>query len=182
MRFLLARIPVSWNRAHRPADSPRPHRPIRARAVPGPAPAARLSSRGRKDARALATGSAPVAIDRVVTSPLSRAVDTAGDRGPRRRHRGRAGRPPDRARLRRLGGPHARRDHRRLPGEYEQYERDPATHHVGGGESGYEVVARLRALIDELLGWCGGVGDRTVLLVGHSSVNRIALAMSLGVR
>ncbi len=38
---------------------------------------ATLDARGRKDARALSRRLAPVAIDRVVTSPLSRAVETA---------------------------------------------------------------------------------------------------------
>ena len=67
---------------------------------------------------------------------------------------------------------------RRFPGEYEQYEREPGDHHVGGGESGYEVVARLAPLFDELLGWAEeATGRRSdVLLVGHSSVNRIVLA------
>lgn len=145
---------------------------------------ATLSARGRKDARALARRLATVPIDRVVTSPLIRAVDTAG-----LLVRGRATNVELDERLTELDygaweGHPLDEINRLFPGEYEQYERDPATHHVGGGESGYEVVARLAPLFDELVGWGEegkAGGERTVLVVGHSSVNRIALAMLLGV-
>jgi broad specificity phosphatase PhoE len=125
-----------------------------------------------------------VPIDRVVTSPLGRAVDTAN-----LLVRGRATNVELDERLTELDygaweGHPLDEINKLFPGEYEQYERDPATHHVGGGESGYEVVARLAPLFDELVGWgeAGKAGaERTVLVVGHSSVNRIALAMLLGV-
>jgi broad specificity phosphatase PhoE len=145
---------------------------------------ATLSARGRKDARALARRLTTVPIDRVVTSPLGRAVDTAN-----LLVRGRATNVELDERLTELDygaweGHPLDEINKLFPGEYEQYERDPATHHVGGGESGYEVVARLAPLFDELVGWgeAGKAGaERTVLVVGHSSVNRIALAMLLGV-
>jgi broad specificity phosphatase PhoE len=53
---------------------------------------------------------------------------------------------------------------------------------VGGGENGEQVANRVRLLIEELLGWAE---DRrhppTCLLVGHSSVNRVLLAVVMGV-
>jgi broad specificity phosphatase PhoE len=145
---------------------------------------ATLSARGRKDARALARRLATVPIDRVLTSPLSRAVDTAALLA-----RGRDLQIELDGRLTELDygaweGHPLDEINSLFPGEYEQYERDPATHKVGGGESGYEVVARLAPLFDELVSWAeqGQAGaERTALVVGHSSVNRIALAMLLGV-
>jgi broad specificity phosphatase PhoE len=145
---------------------------------------AALSARGRKDVRALARRLAAVPIDRVVTSPLSRAVDTAELLVNARDIKV----EPDN-RLTELDygaweGHTLEEINSLFPGEHEQYERDPATHHVGGGESGYEVVARLAPLFDELVGWAeqGKAGaERTCVVVGHSSVNRIALAMLLGV-
>jgi broad specificity phosphatase PhoE len=145
---------------------------------------ATLSARGRKDARALARRLATVPIDRVLTSPLSRAVDTAALLA-----RGRDLQIELDGRLTELDygaweGHPLDEINGLFPGEYEQYERDPATHKVGGGESGYEVVARLAPLFDELVSWAeqGQDGaERTALVVGHSSVNRIALAMLLGV-
>ena len=146
---------------------------------------ASLDARGRRDVRALARRLATVPIDRVLTSPLGRAVDTArilvGARGMEVE--------PD-ERLTELDygaweGHTLDEINGLFPGEHEQYERDPATHHVGGGESGYEVVARLAPLFDDLVGWAEGWaakgGAGTALVVGHSSVNRIALAMLLGV-
>ena len=56
-------------------------------------------------------------------------------------------------------------------------------HTVGGGESGIEVAARVSGLIEDLIAWGIGIDvpDRTCLLVGHSSLNRILLAVALGV-
>jgi broad specificity phosphatase PhoE len=145
---------------------------------------ATLTVRGRRDARALARRLATVPIERIVTSPLGRAVETAKILST-----GRDVRVEADERLTELDygaweGHTLDEIERLFPGEYEQYERDPATYHVGGGESGYEVVARLAPLFDELVGWAGQAkagGERTALVVGHSSVNRIALAMLLGV-
>ncbi len=145
---------------------------------------ATLSARGRKDARALGRRLTTVPIDRVLTSPLQRAVDTAG-----LLVRGRGINVELDERLTELDygaweGHPLDEINQLFPGEYEQYERDPATHQVGGAESGYEVVARLAPLFDELVGWAEKApkgGERTALVVGHSSVNRIALAMLLGV-
>src|SRR6185369_3547873 len=42
---------------------------------------------------------------------------------------------------------------RLFPGQHEKYDRDPATFDVGGAESGREVAARLKPLVEELLAW-----------------------------
>jgi broad specificity phosphatase PhoE len=142
--------------------------------------AAQLSERGRADAHRLALRLAAVRLDRVISSPLQRAVDTAAIL---------AGATPVEvdARLAELDygtweGLTIDEIERRFPGEMERYEADPASHEVGGAESGSEVAARLDDFIADLLGWWGGEGeDRTCLLIGHSSVNRILLTMLLGV-
>ena len=145
---------------------------------------ASLTVRGRRDARALSRRLATVPIQRVVSSPLGRAVETARIIAT---DHGLEAEPDERLTELDYGAweGHTLDEIERLfPGEYEQYERDPATHHVGGGESGYEVVARLAPLFDELVGWAEqgkAGGERTALVVGHSSVNRIVLAMLLGV-
>ena len=141
-----------------------------------------LSERGRNDARALATRLAPVVIDRLITSPLGRSLETAEILA--------AGRSlevePDN-RLVELDygaweGLTIEEIERRFPGEREQYDANPAIHRVGGGESGLQVAARLATLIDDLLGWWEATGgDRSCVLVGHSSVNRVFLALVLDV-
>ncbi len=74
----------------------------------------------------------------------------------------------------------------RFPGEYETYDKDPSAHHVGGGENGEQVAARVRLLIEDLLAWAEQEQAQdhsppTCLLVGHSSVNRVLLAVVTGV-
>jgi broad specificity phosphatase PhoE len=141
-----------------------------------------LSERGRADARALAERLAGVQLDRIISSPLERALDTArilaGERDVEAD-----------ARLAELDygaweGLTVEEIERRFPGEFERYDADPSSHPVGGAESGEQVAVRLGALLDDLLGWWEGEGqgsDRTCLIVGHSSVNRILLAACLGV-
>jgi len=141
---------------------------------------AQLSERGRADAERLADRLEGVAIDRIISSPLGRAVDTANIVA------GDVAVETD-GRLAELDygaweGLTVEEIHRRFPGEMEDYEADPATHHFGGGESGADVAARLSGVVDDLLDWTeGGDVDRTVVLVGHSSVNRIFLAYCLDV-
>jgi broad specificity phosphatase PhoE len=143
---------------------------------------ASLTARGRKDARALARRLATVPIDRILTSPATRAVETAHilDHG-----RDLAIEPDERLLELDYGAweGHTLEEIRELfPGQYEQYERDPATFDVGGAESGREVAARLKLVIDELLDWAEARGGEVCcLMVGHSSTNRILLAMLLGV-
>jgi broad specificity phosphatase PhoE len=142
--------------------------------------AAQLTERGLADARLLAGRLDGVPLDRVISSPLSRAVDTAAVVA------GQARVETD-ARLAELDygaweGHTIEEIERLFPGERELYEADPASHEVGGGESGEEVARRLSSFLDDLLGWWDGAeGDRNCLIVGHSSVNRIFLALCLGV-
>ena len=142
--------------------------------------AAELTDRGRADARRLADRLATVPIDRVISSPLPRAIETARIVGG-----GRAVETDDRLAELDYGaweGLTVEAIEASFPGERERYEADPASHEVGAGESGNEVAARLQPLLDELVAWGTSVGDdRTCLVVGHSSVNRILLAICLGV-
>lgn len=141
-----------------------------------------LSERGRHDAEALATRLAPTAIDRIVSSPLERAIETARILAA---SSATAVETDDRLTELDYGkweGLTVDEIDRRFPGERVLYEENPATHQVGGGESGLEVARRLEPLVGELLEWSSfDGGDRTCLLVGHSSVNRILLATLLGV-
>ena len=143
---------------------------------------ASLTDRGRRDAAALAERLEGVPIDRVVSSPLGRAVETA------QIICGRTGNEVEvDARLTELDygaweGLTVEDIDRRFPGERELYEADPSIHEVGGGESGLEVAARIGTFMESLLGWWEREeADRTCLLVGHSSVNRILLAVLMRV-
>ena len=142
---------------------------------------ARLTERGRADALALAERLSPIEIDRIISSPLARAMETAQILAGKRPFESDArlaemdygywdGLPTDEIR-------------RRYADEYARYEQDPQTHHVGGGESGEQVAERVSALLDDLLSWWereADGADRTCLLVGHASVNRVLLAVCLG--
>ncbi len=143
---------------------------------------ARLTERGIADARELAERLADVAIDRVISSPLERAFETARIVGGER--------PVETdPRLAEMDygaweGLTVDEIDSRFPDERDRYDADPSTHHVGGGESGEEVAARLNAFVRDLLDWWEGeakAGDRTCLVVGHASVNRILLATLLNV-
>lgn len=146
--------------------------------------AADLTERGRADARKLAERLRDVPVDRLVSSPLGRAVETAEVLA-----QGHA--PPltveTDQRLTELDygeweGMLLDDIIERFPGEYDKYDADPSRYHVGGGENGTQAATRAQALIDDLLSWEEGLGDdRTCLLVGHSSVNRALLAAVLGV-
>jgi len=145
---------------------------------------ASLTERGRSDAQALAERLRDVQIDRLISSPLGRAVETSEILS-----NGRA-QPLDLEKDERL----TELDYGlwegellddvmvKFPGEYESYDADPSEHHVGGGENGKQVAVRVNALVDDLLAWHESeAGDRTCLLVGHSSVNRVLLAVVMGV-
>ena len=144
---------------------------------------ATLTDRGRRDAAALAERLESVPVDRIISSPLGRAVETATILAARID----ADVETD-DRLKELDygeweGLTVDEIERRFPGQYDLYELNPAMHEVGAGESGQEVAARLSNLIDDLLDWglADGAADRTCVIVGHSSVNRILLALALGV-
>lgn len=141
---------------------------------------ANITERGRADARRLGERLAGVNLDRVISSPLARAAETAAIVA------GGVAVETD-ARLAELDygaweGLTVDEIERRFPAERQQYEDDPATYRVGGGECGGDVAERVRALLADLLSWAlDGVSDRTCLLVGHSSVNRVLLSVCLDV-
>lgn len=142
---------------------------------------ASLSERGRRDARALGERLAAVPIDRVISSPLDRARETAqlivGERALEVE-------VDDRLIEFDYGaweGMVVADVQRQMPAEFEMYEANPAIYHVGGGENGQQAARRAVALVDYLLEWWAGAGDTTVLLVGHSSINRALLAAVSGV-
>lgn len=143
---------------------------------------ASLSDRGRADAQKLARRLEGVQIDRVISSPLGRAVETAQILGA-----GTIAEVETDERLTELDygaweGLTVEEIDRRFPGERQLYDENPAVHEVGGGESGLEVAARVGSFIEHLLGWWeGSAANRTCLLVGHSSLNRVLLAEVLGV-
>ena len=143
---------------------------------------AKLTDRGLRDAHALADRLNGVKVDRLIASPLARAVETAEILAPA------VGATVETdARLTELDyggweGLTVEEIDARFPGQRELYEIDPAMHNVGGGESGIDVAARVSDLIDSLLSWgLADETDRTALLVGHSSVNRVLLALVMGV-
>lgn len=141
---------------------------------------AKLTEPGRAAARALGSRLKDQSIDRVISSPLSRAVDTA-----------RLVRPnapietDDRLAEADYGdweGHTIEEIEARWPEERQRYDEDPARFGPPNGENGRTVARRLRALLRELVGWSTDQpADTTVLLVGHSTVNRVMLAVVLGV-
>ena len=62
------------------------------------------------------------------------------------------------------------------------FELDPAMVSCPGGESGRQVARRVASLFDDLLSWAGeGPDDHRVLLVAHSTLNRVLLCVALDV-
>jgi broad specificity phosphatase PhoE len=114
---------------------------------------ATLTERGRHDAEMLAQRLEGVPVDRIISSPLGRAVETANIIAST------TGAPVERDdRLTELDygaweGLTVEVIDERFPGERELYGHDPASHQVGGGESGYEVAARIADFIEGLLTW-----------------------------
>jgi broad specificity phosphatase PhoE len=166
-----------------------------------------LSADGRREAEALARRLEGVRIDRIVSSPMIRALETAQTVAK--------GRPVGvDERLREL-------DYGRWEGlTYDEieardpdlrlrWEADPATTHSPGGESGNDVARRARSFLVELLDAerqsmpagraparssdAGGsrhvppegseesAGEQRVFLVAHGTLNRILMCVALGV-
>ena len=146
-----------------------------------------LSDLGRSAAVALGGRLAGLRFDRVVTSPLQRSRETAALVVP---------------------GAAVERDPRLIEMDYgrwegltydeieaadaearRRWEADPARLHCPGGESGDEVAARVTSFLADLLVWSAApparvpedVGRRRVLLVSHSSTNRVLLCVAMGV-
>ncbi|MGD0122564.1 MAG: histidine phosphatase family protein [Candidatus Limnocylindrales bacterium] len=166
-----------------------------------------LAPEGRAQAESLRGRLAGVRIDRIIASPMARAVETAQVVA--------AGRPIEvDERLRELdygrweGLTHAEAD-ARDPELRVRWESDPATTHSPGGECGDDVAARALSFLVDLvaaeLGGPGGAhahhgspdaggsraiptetqaeaeGERRVLVVAHGTYNRILMCVALGV-
>ena len=142
-----------------------------------------LSSRGRADAERLRDRLAGIPFDRVISSPLRRAAETAVIVAP---------------------GRSIETDPRLMEADYGDWEgqvtqvlaarwpdlraawmEDPARRGPPNGENGDAIAARAGAFLRELatveLPLAVGGTERCVLVVGHSTLNRILLAVALGV-
>jgi len=136
-----------------------------------------LSDAGRSAARALGARLEGVAFDRIVSSPLRRALETAGTVAP--------------GRLVETDPRIAEMDYGEWEGlTYEEidtrdlelrrrWEDDPAETPCPGGESGNEVAARGRAFLADAI--ARGPHDGRILVVAHATFNRILLCVALGV-
>jgi probable phosphoglycerate mutase len=148
-----------------------------------------LSPAGQAQAVALAVRLDHVRFERIYTSPLVRARETAAiiaQRSP--------GTPPIEAdpRLREMdyghweGLTYPQIDARDLA-ERKAWEADPATIACPGGESGNDVAARVRSFLADLLRahdeapLADPATERPVLAVAHSSLNRILVCVALGI-
>ncbi len=140
-----------------------------------------LSSAGREQAAALAGRIAHERFDRIVASPLRRAIETAETVA--------VGRPvePD-PRLMEM-------DYGAWEGlTYEDIDArdaalrarwvaDPETLACPAGESGGDVAARARSFLVDLLAWAADRpgADPVVLAVAHSTFNRVLLCVAVGI-
>lgn len=155
-----------------------------------------LNPAGRRQAHALARRLAPVAFDRVITSPLFRAQETAEIVAP-----GVMREPDPRLKEMDYGGWEgmtyeqiAERD-----GPFRrEWELAPDRLACPGGESGNDVAARVRSFLEDLLAehkawharaafratFAGGPSaqppERPILVVAHSSTNRVLMCVALG--
>jgi broad specificity phosphatase PhoE len=138
---------------------------------------AELSEEGRWQAARLGERLARQSIARVYTSPLSRAVDTAGIIASHCRLE-----PVTRDGLREIGHGRwegLRRDEveRTFPEEYAAWEADPFTFAPEGGESGVAVLARALPVIREFV--TAHPGEQ-LLVVSHKATLRLVLSSLLG--
>ncbi len=142
-----------------------------------------LAPEGRRQARALARRLAGLPLDRIVASPMRRALETARTVA--------AGRPVETDR--RLveidygaweGLTYAQME-ARDPALRDAWEQDPAAVRPPGGETAAEVAARCRSFLDDQLAWAeqsaGPDGPPCLLVAAHGSLNRILLCVALGV-
>lgn len=166
-----------------------------------------LTDEGRREAEALAVRLAGIRIDRILSSPMARALETAQTIA--------RGRPIEvDKRLRELdygrweGLTHAEIQVRD-PEPWVAWESDPAATHAPDGECGDDVARRVRAFLTDLLaaelgggeatpggqrrppdpgGSRGRVsesqaeaeGERRVLAVAHGTLDRILLCVAMG--
>jgi len=163
-----------------------------------------LAPEGRTEAEALRRRLAGVRIDRIISSPMLRALETAQAVA--------TGRPVEvDERLRELDyGRWEGLTYTEIDGRDRElrrrWEHDPAATHSPGGESGDDVAARARIfLVDLVTAECGTAtgqrhspdpggsrgrvpesqaevqGERRVLVVAHGTFNRILMCVALGI-
>jgi probable phosphoglycerate mutase len=140
-----------------------------------------LSAAGRAQAAALAARIADERLDRIVTSPLRRAAETAAAVA-----RGRLVEPDARLMEMAYGawegltyGEIEARD-----GAFRaRWMTDPETLACPGGESGADVAARASSFLGDLLAWGAARqgDDPVVLAVAHSTFNRVLLCVAVGI-
>ncbi len=141
-----------------------------------------LSERGRGEAALLGRRLAGIPFDRVISSPLLRAAETAALVAP-----GRTIETDPRLAEADFGDweGHAIPDvDRRFPGTRQAWAEDPARNGPPNGETALAVARRARSFLHDLARDetpRATNADRTILAVGHSTVNRILLAAALGI-
>ena len=140
-----------------------------------------LSGAGAAQAAALARRIADEHFDRIVASPLRRAMQTAEAVA-----RGRPVEPDERL---------MEMDYGAWEGlTYEQIDQvdaarrvrwlaDPGSLACPGGESGADVALRAREFLADLLAWAADrpAADPVVLAVAHSTLNRLLLCVAVGI-
>jgi broad specificity phosphatase PhoE len=142
-----------------------------------------ISARGRADAEHLRARLDGIRFDRVIASPLVRAQETARLIVP--------GRPVEAdARLMEADygdweGQTTEALAERWPDLRRAWMEDPARIGPPNGENGLRIARRARSFLRELVtqeaAAIDGPGDRRILVVGHSTLNRVLLCVALGV-
>jgi broad specificity phosphatase PhoE len=140
-----------------------------------------LSEAGRAQAAALAARIADEHFDRIVSSPLRRAIETAETVA-----RGRIVEADPRLMEMDYGAweglTYEQIDAVDVSGRARWME-DPEAWPCPGGESGADVAARARSFLVDLQAWAAAMpgSDPVVLAVAHSTFNRVLLAVAVNV-
>jgi broad specificity phosphatase PhoE len=144
-----------------------------------------LSVRGRADATHLRDRLTGIRFDRVISSPLQRARETAGiiapdaiiETDPRLAE----------ADYGAWEGVPAEQLDADFPVERAAWKDDPEARGAPGGENGAAIALRAAGFLADLGAWeakhlaAGDRAERRVLAVGHSTLNRVLLTVALGV-
>jgi probable phosphoglycerate mutase len=142
-----------------------------------------LSAEGRAQAAALAERLAPVSLARIISSPLRRARQTAEIVAARCRPDAEEPIQLDERLLEMHYGAWEGLTYEQIDerwrAERRHWEADPARTPCPGGESGNDVAARVRSLLRDLLRSESPAAP--ILLVAHSTTNRILVSAALGI-